>query len=115
MKRRTGPTQAQRDAVLLRARNHCERCTQSVVDRPADIHHRCPRGMGGSGNPRINDVHLLVLLCRGCHEWVEKNRGQAKEGGWLLSYWLMASAQMLILTDTTGAKFRLIEEQRIDL
>ncbi len=58
----------------------CARC-----ERPGtDIHHRRPRGMGGSGNPDTNRPANGVLLCRPCHSWVEANRADATEQGWLV-------------------------------
>ena len=73
-----------RDTVLLRSGGQCERCDVSVVNVPADVHHRRPRGMGGTNDPRINHWSNLVLLCRGCHEHVERNRAEGSEHGWLV-------------------------------
>lgn len=52
------------------------------------MHHRLPRGMGGSRWAGIHSPALLVLLCgdgtTGCHGWVEANRAEARRLGWLL-------------------------------
>lgn len=66
-------------AVLDRAAGHCERCG---VAGPTQLHHRRPRGMGGTRRP--DTVHNLAALCRGCHEEVESRRAQALADGWLL-------------------------------
>lgn len=53
------------------------------------IHHRKPRGMGGTRDPLVNSPSNLVLLCgsgtEGCHGWVESHRTEAREAGWLVS------------------------------
>lgn len=66
----------------------CLRCGVNLIGRRYSIHHRFPRRMGGTRDPRINDVRNLVLLCgdgtRGCHGWIESNRLTALRQGWLL-------------------------------
>lgn len=77
-----------RDAIRLRASGHCERCGVSVVDRPASIHHRRPRGMGGSKSHEWETPECGVVLCgtgtTGCHGYVESHRTEAAEQGWLV-------------------------------
>lgn len=44
-------------------------CTQHV-----DVHHRTPRGMGGTSNPLIYfGMANLITLCRQCHSEIERN------------------------------------------
>jgi len=71
-----------------RAGNSCEICG----NRAENIHHRRPRGMGGSqdeGGPEN-----LMALCgsgtMGCHGWIESHREEAHEQGWLLGKYEMA-------------------------
>ena len=76
---------AWRDAAMEAADWMCERC-----GRPAtNVHHRRPRGMGGTKDPTIHDPSNLVALCgsgtTGCHGWIESNRAQARWEGWLIS------------------------------
>jgi len=73
-----------RATVLLRSGGDCERCGRSVANTPADLHHRRPRGMGGTKAPDIHAAANLVLLCRDCHTWVETHRTEASEHGWLV-------------------------------
>lgn len=79
---------AVRGSIYRRSNGCCERCGISVETIPASIHHRRPRGMGGSRDPKINGVTAGVLLCgtgtTGCHGWVESNRALAIEQGWLV-------------------------------
>lgn len=78
--RNTGPTAAVRALVRARARNMCEHCGGNGQD----IHHRRPRGMGGTKDPAANLPSNLVLLCRQCHVWFESHRSAALAAGWLV-------------------------------
>jgi hypothetical protein len=53
------------------------------------VHHRIPRGMGGSSSRLLGSPANLLLLCGsgvdGCHGWVEQNREQATTLGYLIS------------------------------
>lgn len=52
------------------------------------IHHRCPRGMGGSRAPWVGQAANGLVLCgtgtTGCHGDVETNRDTAYAKGWLV-------------------------------
>ncbi len=56
--------------------------------RDWSIHHRIPRGMGGSKDPRLSLPANLVVLCgsgvTGCHGGVESYREGARARGLLL-------------------------------
>ena len=64
------------------------RCDRSVLNVPSSLHHRKPRHMAGSTDPRINDPRNLIRLCgsgvSGCHGEVESQRQAAIDDGWLL-------------------------------
>jgi 5-methylcytosine-specific restriction enzyme A len=96
-RRDTGPTPGQRALLLDRACGCCEICGRLLYTfdgigwlAPHSIHHRQPRGMGGTSRPEINSPANLLLLCGdattpgGCHEHVESNRARAYENGWLV-------------------------------
>ncbi len=68
-------------AVLARSGGYCERCGRGAEQ----IHHRQPRGMGGTRAPAIHDPANLLHLCSGCHLWVETNRAAALAAGLLVS------------------------------
>lgn len=62
----------------------CRRC-----GRPGEsVHHRTPRGMGGSKDPAINSPANLIVLCghgtTGCHGHVESHRSDAYLSGFLV-------------------------------
>ena len=79
--------QATVNAVQVRSQARCERCGKSDSLRWS-LHHRKPRGMGGSRDPLINSPANVILLCgsgtEGCHGWVESNREQSYELGLLV-------------------------------
>jgi 5-methylcytosine-specific restriction enzyme A len=83
-RRNTGPTAKVRQQIHARSRMRCERCGRSVIFGGGEIHHRQPRGMGGSRRPETNDPANLVMLCDDCHRWVESNRREAYRTGWLV-------------------------------
>ncbi|MER7014528.1 HNH endonuclease signature motif containing protein [Saccharopolyspora sp. NPDC000359] len=86
------PTARTRTVVTHRAERHgwplCERCGVALG---TNVHHRRPRGAGGSKDPATNTPSNLLLLCgsgtTGCHGWVESNRAAAYRHGWLLRSW----------------------------
>ena len=73
--------------VHARAGGRCERCGTSDSYRWS-LHHRKPRGMGGTKDPAINSPANILFLCgsgtEGCHGWVESNRQVAYEQGLLV-------------------------------
>lgn len=91
----TGPSPATRRLVLDRAQGCCELCGRLLHDGTTwigahSVHHRQPRGMGGTTRPDANAVWVLLLLCGsattpdGCHTYVETNRTEALANGWLV-------------------------------
>lgn len=75
-----------RKLVRERDGHRCQLCGRSIVDYPSSIHHRRPRGFGGSA--KLEQASNLVRLCgdgvQGCHGWLEHHREHAAEIGWLL-------------------------------
>lgn len=85
--RNTGPSSDVVDAVYERAMHSCEVCTESVGDRRGEdhhIHHRRPRGAGGSRRADTNSPANLLLLCPECHRQIEGHREVSFGMGWLL-------------------------------
>lgn len=78
--KRTGPTPDTRQLVLDRAENLCERCGKAGEQ----IHHRLPRGAGGTSDPEINSPSNLIVLCSTCHAWIESNRSASYDLGLLV-------------------------------
>lgn len=77
----TGFSAKVRDLIRERANHLCEYCG---VERGAEIHHRRPRGMGGTNQASTNEASNGLLLCSGCHLWAESHRTDALLMGVLL-------------------------------
>lgn len=81
------------DLCWQRAAGACEQCHRALrlEDRGIgwSLHHRQPRGMGGSKAVYVNLPGNLLVLCgsgtTGCHGWVEANRERALDTGLLVS------------------------------
>jgi len=80
----TGPDQQTRDIVRARHWGRCEICDTGQVEH---VHHRLPRGIGSSRDPRINRPSNLLAVCADCHRYVEQHRAEALTAGWLVSRW----------------------------
>lgn len=92
-RRSTGPGADVRLLVIERADACCERCGIRLTSAAQQalgysIHHRRPRGMGGTVRTDANSPANLLLLCgsgtTGCHGWAEANREVALEQGFLV-------------------------------
>jgi 5-methylcytosine-specific restriction enzyme A len=81
--RYTGASEEVLDLVRERCGGRCERCARSLAG--GDLHHRIPRGMGGSRDLRLNRASAVVALCRHCHTHVEHYRLSGMRDGWLLT------------------------------
>lgn len=79
--------QATVEAVRLRSGGRCERCG-ARDSRFVSLHHRKPRGMGGSRDPAIHSPANIVFVCgsgtSGCHGWIESHRAEARDLGLLV-------------------------------
>lgn len=85
----TAATEAVRTTVLERDLYRCVSCGTYVGPfGDFSIHHRRPRGMGGTKRPESNLPGNLLLLCgsgtTGCHGWVESHRAEARDKGFLV-------------------------------
>ena len=97
-----------RELVAIRDGHRCARCNVSILNQPSSVHHRKPRGMGGTKDPRANDPRNLIRLCgtgtTGCHGWVESNRHEARSTGWLIQSYDGLDLPMIT---TTGDRIEL--------
>ncbi|MEV0646042.1 HNH endonuclease signature motif containing protein [Phytomonospora sp. NPDC050363] len=86
-RRNTGPTPATVELVLKRDNRICRRCGCEVYgERGRDwvLHHRRPRGIGGTRRPETNYPSNLVLLDAVCHANVESQREVSYHDGFLV-------------------------------
>ena len=107
----TGPSPATRQLVLERDGYRCVSCRSSIYGHGQgfSIHHRMPRGMGGTRNPEVNLPANLLLLCgsgtTGCHGWLESHREKAKEWGYLIRRGTASPAFEPVLTADGWRRF----------
>lgn len=78
--------------IVTRDDHRCAACGVRVNGergRDWSVHHRKPRGMGGTKDPAVSSPANGVILCgsgtTGCHGEVEANRGNAMVEGFLIS------------------------------
>jgi 5-methylcytosine-specific restriction protein A len=68
-------------SVVNRDGGKCLKCRKVATD----VHHRRPRGMGGTSDDHISyGMANLVSLCRTCHDWVHANPWPSYTLGWLV-------------------------------
>lgn len=105
-------TRLTREIIYNRDKMRCFRCGNPA----AQIHHRRPRGMGGTRRRNTDLPSNGIVLCGvggtdGCHGWVESNRSDAYTQGYLVRqgeepatvpvlYW----GQTYYLLDDNGGK-----------
>ncbi len=106
----TGFPRKVRDAVKARSDGRCEYCGCPLDGIAASMHHRRPRGMGGTKDPRANGAANALVLCgtgtTGCHGRFEYARGLALAKGVLVSRYADDPADVPF-TDAMGATWKL--------
>ena len=74
-----------RELILVRSGGVCECCGGR---RYESLHHRTPRGMGGSKDAALNSPANIGAVCgngtTGCHGSIEVSRTIAQNYGWLV-------------------------------
>lgn len=96
-----------RQTVLARAGWRCERCLSLPVDH---VHHRRPKGSGGTSEEWVERPANIVALCRPCHEWAHAHPREAYATGWLIRKLGGDMADMVPLTPLAGDRFWLTDE-----
>lgn len=89
----TDPNRSTVDKVKTRDWGACARCGRYVLNgqrgRDWSVHHRRPRGSGGTSLGWVNLPGNLILLCGsgvdGCHGHIESNRDEARAQGFLVN------------------------------
>lgn len=85
-----------RHLLATRSGQRCEVCggRLSAVVEPT-VHHRQPRGKGGTSRSDVHNLSNLLLLCggamggiAGCHGWAEANRSDAEARGLIVRHGL---------------------------
>ena len=88
----TGPTEETVKEVFVRDEGCCAWCGEPITGRRSfdwSVHHRRPRGSGGTSVEWVNSAANLVLLCgsgtTGCHGHIESHRTEGYDTGFLVS------------------------------
>jgi 5-methylcytosine-specific restriction protein A len=80
--RATGPNAATRQLVYERDGFSCCHCGDA--DGPFQVHHRRPRGLGGSRREDTNSPSNLLLVCERSHREIESKRDVSRAFGFLV-------------------------------
>lgn len=79
--------EAARRLVRARDGSRCQMCGVNLEGRRGSVHHRTPKGMGGSA--KLESPANLVTLCgsgtTGCHSKAHANPHWARLHGWIVS------------------------------
>ena len=75
-------TDAVRSQIKERSKDRCEICGSIALYH--QIHHRRPRGMGGSKDPACGTAANGIRVHPHCRAKIESNREQALQKGWLV-------------------------------
>lgn len=102
----TGPTPAVRQVVMSRNHGICLRCNRAQGEQ---IHHRRPRGRGGSSLPEANAADNLVFICSSCHSYIESHRTESYRTGWLLRH-TNEEPGSVALVDRSGRTFFITDD-----
>ena len=89
-----------RQLVQGRAFGRCERCLEATLC--GHLHHRRPKGLGGSKAPDRHDVSNLVYLCPADHSWAHGNPSEAAESGFIVPRSSGNHPLDVPITDLTG-------------
>lgn len=85
MTRHTGFPTATRDLITTRSGGFCEVMAPGCTGHAREIHHRRPRGMGGTRRPDTNIASAGLHVCHACHRHLETvERRLAYLRGWLV-------------------------------
>lgn len=72
-----------RDKIKTRAHGSCEVCG-FTIGYSAQIHHRRPRGMGGSRSEQSGSISNGLFIHPKCHAQIESDRNKAMSMGFLI-------------------------------
>lgn len=82
--RATGFPPTVRQLIVERSSGRCEVMAAGCTFTATAIHHRRPRGMGGSRRPDTNLASNGLATCDSCHRYIESLRDESHSRGWLV-------------------------------
>jgi hypothetical protein len=90
-------TEKTRELIKERADHRCELCGIRMAYGP--IHHRQPRGMGGTRLKTKASCSNGIYVHTTCHNMIESDRSRAYMMGWLVRMGASAESQEIKLWD----------------
>lgn len=75
-----------RARIHARAMGRCEVCG-AKIHLGGQIHHRQPRGMGGTSDESKGSCANGIWVHPTCHRKIEEQRARALSMGWLVASW----------------------------
>lgn len=75
-----------------------ERCAKCGISNNLQVHHRRPRGKGGTLLRWVNQPANLITLCLTCHADVESHREQAKDMGYIIPQGIAQAREVKLWT-----------------
>lgn len=93
----TGFSAAVRQLVTERSGGVCEIQVACTGSRASAVHHRRPRGFGGSNLAWVNQAGNALATCEPCHRFVESNRTAATRKGLLVSLFTLHPSAYVVL------------------
>lgn len=82
--RRTGFPPQTIELVTARSGGNCEVLATGCTLMVEQLHHRRPRGAGGTRRPETNGAANALAACSRCHERIESMRNWARDNGFLV-------------------------------
>ena len=80
----TGFSQHVKQMIFARSEGYCEVLSLACELAATEIHHRRPRGMGGTKKPETNYASNGLAICRRCHLKCEAMRSWAIDNGFIV-------------------------------
>lgn len=85
MRRRTGFPPHVVQLIEARSGLHCEVMARGCTLTATTIHHRRPRGAGGTRRADTNTPSNGLAVCGPCHTTIERQRSWARDNGFLVA------------------------------
>lgn len=84
MARYTGFSPETKELIAARSSGMCEVMQPGCTQFGEQIHHRRPRGLGGSRRASTNTASNGLMVCVSCHAYIESRRDRSLRNGWLV-------------------------------
>lgn len=98
--------------VVQRSMGMCEACGRGLSTGPgsAEIHHRLPRGAGGSHLALKGRASNALRLCLECHRFCETNAPAVYVNGWKVRHGQIPTDVPVLLSTPYGKGWWLLDD-----